>query len=715
MRLYLLPIGLLALLAAVAADDNPQSDDDLNSLNNQHGMSPCDMKQEFQVSCKNQRRARDDSDDNDTNTTRVTPTPCTCTNLYFNLWSACVYTQSRLDNSSLPLGGSLEDQCAQASINITTEPPPQAPGTYPDWAYTHLPSTNGTFDPVAAIEVANGSKLRKWTTVQIALPIISVFTVLALCVLGICCYRRRKILSRQGRRGWMETAGNRPRFQFPTRSSAHKVREQNRSNSWSIDEGEEDLDEYQFVSYPASLQGSQVSGHVRLSSSSSGTQPPGPPMLKIPADQKAPVRTWPGKSLWKGPLQSAQKLTDAIPLPWKSARRVHVKSVPSYSKFRVDASDSDSPLSRRPKEGSLPGRNAERARTNLNQETIFESDDEDDSDSDAEAFPLMPQEHSHSNHDAQPPPPPSHSSPAARPPLPPSHSPPTARPPLPPHVPAVAPPRSPPTAPPINPPISAVSRPLAAESPDLNGLPRSVRQNPPSNSPPNMPLPPPPQVQPRRSNPTLPLAATSPSSPQSPRLQRTYPSFPPAPTSPPPAPPPVSKSPRSSRFPLSPQSSAPPLPFPPALSPGRVLPPPPSQNSLPSPPAPRSRPSSEGGSSIRSLAGSSVRSLPLTPTPPYVRGAPPAPIQVLAAPPDPINRYPAALRPALRVAAVAGLLAFARHPGQIADRRRRALCKETAPSTGPIVSTRLFAELPGPYGFPPTREGLRGDVGSSRG
>lgn len=77
--------------------------------------------------------------------------PALSSNIYFNLWSACFYTTTRLVNSSLPSCESLEQQCAQASINITTAEP-QPEGNYPGWAYTVLPSSNLTFDFSAAIE-----------------------------------------------------------------------------------------------------------------------------------------------------------------------------------------------------------------------------------------------------------------------------------------------------------------------------------------------------------------------------------------------------------------------------------------------------------------------------------------------------------------------------------------------------------------------------------
>jgi hypothetical protein len=250
-----------------------------------------------------------------------------------------------------------------------------------------------------ATAAADGLQSRNWTTVQIVVPILVGLAVgVAGVFLGFFIYRRRRNANRE--RPWMQTTGNRPRFQFPTWSSRQKVRELNRSTSWSIDQGEEDLQEYQFVSYPASLQGSRASGHVRLSSSSSIQA--GPPPLKIPSDQKPPVWTWPGKSIWKGPLQSARQLGDSIPRPWRSTKRVPVKNIPGYNKFRVDGADSDSPLSQRPHTESLLGHTG-RSRTNLHQETIFEGENEDDSDSDEEALPFIPQEHSRSNHDAEPP------------------------------------------------------------------------------------------------------------------------------------------------------------------------------------------------------------------------------------------------------------------------------------------------------------------------
>ncbi|KAJ7752733.1 hypothetical protein DFH07DRAFT_516629 [Mycena maculata] len=575
MQLQLLPIGLLALLVSVAAQADPQPSADV--LNNENGMTPCEMQESWQNSCNNSRlRARDDNDENnnDTSPPRLPAvTPCTCTNLYFNLWSACLYTKTGLANTTLPVCENVIQACAQSSLNITSEPPPSTTGgTYPVWAYNELPASNDTFDLAAAIEAASATQPRKWTAIQIVLPIIVVILA-ALIGVGYCIYRRRKI--EKSRRAWM-TTGDRPRFHFPTISSAHKVRPLGRSSSWSIDEQQEDLEEYQFVSYPASLQGSHVSGHVRLSSSSSGTTP-GPPTLKIPAHQAPPLRAWPGKAMWKGPLQSARQLRDSIPRPW--SKRVTVKSVPGYGKFRVDASDSDSPLSQHPHEESLLGHTG-RSRTNLHNEAVFEREDDEDSDTEAEALPLIPEQHSHLNHDAEPP--------------------------------------------------SAL---LSSRSPEAESLSKSTgshpsRQIPPSTSPPRTPLPPPPpphqqqqrqEVPTPRPDPTSPAAVTISSGP---RIQRPHPAFPPAPTAPPPPLPTVARrSPRTPRTPLPPQpNDLPPLPSSPspALSPGRQLPPPPSR------PPPRQL--STGSD------GSSVRSLPSTPTPPYDRHHPPTPIRILDRP-----------------------------------------------------------------------------------
>ncbi|KAJ7904755.1 hypothetical protein B0H14DRAFT_3421507 [Mycena olivaceomarginata] len=487
-------------------------------------------------------------------------------------------------------------KCVQASIDVTTNAP-QSDTVYPGWVFMELPPDNGTFSLVRAVESADGLQSRNWTTVQIVVPILVGLAVgVAGVFLGFFIYRRRRNANRE--RPWMQTTGNRPRFQFPTWSSRQKVRELNRSTSWSIDQGEEDLQEYQFVSYPASLQGSRASGHVRLSSSSSIQA--GPPPLKIPSDQKPPVWTWPGKSIWKGPLQSARQLGDSIPRPWRSTKRVPVKNIPGYNKFRVDGADSDSPLSQRPHTESLLGHTG-RSRTNLHQETVFEGENEDDSDSDEEALPFIPQEHSRSNHDAEPP-------------------------------------------------TNAVlyispDSGTGTESPgDSNGS-RIPRQIPPASVPPSIPLPLLPPVPTQRPQPPPPPASTSSQQPPvvaqgpPPRLapppasvapqsvgqnQRSPPTLPPAPTSPPPPRPTVPKrSPRSPRSPLPTQfSNLQPLPSPPLLSP-------PPSNNPPAPPPARRRPDSDGGSSIRSL--------PITPTPPYVRATPPAPIQVL---PEPAGNAP---------------------------------------------------------------------------
>lgn len=58
-------------------------------------------------------------------------------------------------NSTLPLSESLTQKCNQASINIITNKT-QEDTIYPGWAFMELPpSSNGTFDPIAAVESAS--------------------------------------------------------------------------------------------------------------------------------------------------------------------------------------------------------------------------------------------------------------------------------------------------------------------------------------------------------------------------------------------------------------------------------------------------------------------------------------------------------------------------------------------------------------------------------
>ncbi|KAJ7178922.1 hypothetical protein C8R46DRAFT_1071893 [Mycena filopes] len=590
-------LAISAIRLVVALQDKAIAQSSVDVLNNKYGSSPCEMQQTFQQSCQTSQAAERRDNDNDTNdnTNDTTASVCTCTNVYFNLWSACIFSR----NSTLPLCESLTQKCNQASINIITNKT-QDDTIYPGWAFMELPSSsNGTFDPLAAVETAKlQSRATKWNAVQIVVPIlVGVAVATVLLVSFFLCRRRRP---NQQHRPWMKTVGNRPRFQFPSLSGATKVRELDRSTSWSIDEQQEDLNEYQFVSYPASLQGSRASGHVRLSSSSSAHLP-GPPPLTIPAGQKTSAWVWPGKTLWKGPLQSAMRLSESMPRPWRSTKRVVVKNIPGYNKFRVDASDSDSPLSQRPRGENLLGGTG-RSRTNLHHETIFEGENEEDSDSDTEALPLISQDHSRSNHDAEPP--------------------------------------------------ANVGASAATEG--SSNSQRAARQIPPSCAPPGIPLPgpPPPPKSPqpaaaassqsvqRDSRPTPPPAPSA----SAPSVVRTQRNFPPAPTAPPPSPPIVARrSPRTLRPPLPAQFSTPPLPSPPLPSPGffggQLVSPPPNV----APPPLRRRPDSDGGSSVRSL--------PFTPTPPYDRTGAPAPIQVLAETPSgntpPNSAPPYVRRPSL--------------------------------------------------------------------
>ncbi|CAK5269370.1 unnamed protein product [Mycena citricolor] len=352
----LLALGLL--IPVISAQNNRNSN---SVLYNGKGQSPCEMKSLFENTCHTSRRARALVS---TNRLRSSPTPCICTNVYFNLWSACAYTQ----NSSLPSCSTWKEGCHQASVAITTENVTHNTA-FPSWAFMPLPSNNDTFDLVGAVEAAEGYSHR-WTSVQIIAPVVvGVVVALSLSV-GFYFFLRHK--RRPHTRPWMQTTGNRPRFHFPTLSSVKKVRAENRSSTWSIDEPPEDWNQYEFVSYPPSLQGSH-GGHVRLSSS-----PTDPPRLKIPGS--GPVYALPGKSVWKAPFQNAQRWSRSIPFPWRTPR---VKNVPSYKRFRVDDADSDSPLPERTPVTSV----SNYGRSNLRHASNFDHDN--DGDSDTEALPLM--------------------------------------------------------------------------------------------------------------------------------------------------------------------------------------------------------------------------------------------------------------------------------------------------------------------------------------
>ncbi|KAF7312410.1 hypothetical protein MIND_00254400 [Mycena indigotica] len=452
-------------LLVVAGEGRLPSTDVLNDSN---GRGPCEMRSKYLNDCTVKRR-----DDTDTKDTPITP--CTCTNLYFNLWSACIFVQNHLDNTTLPSCEALVQNCTREAHTIVNWNK-TADWGYPGWVFAKIPS-NGTFDIAAAIE-ASTPPSHKWTIIQIVVPILAGLTVAVILLVIFIIYRRRKRANKN--RPWMQTTGNRARFNFPSLSQAVKVRELDRSESWSIEEAEEPLQEYQFVSYPNSLQGSHASGHVRLSSSSSGTHPP---PLSITTGKAVPARASPGRGLWYGVSSQTRRLLDSVPFPWRAAKRVHVKNVGSYGRFRVDAADSDSPLSRRNHEGVV-GRNE----SNLRNETIFEQDNSDD---EAEGLLLMPQQPPQNAAANAPYEDPFSPHTAARPrQIPPSSSPPRIPLPLPPPQPSPQPApksasksnRSVPTFPP------APTSPPPPPPPINRSSPRAQRGVLPSTRPPPLPL-----------------------------------------------------------------------------------------------------------------------------------------------------------------------------------------------------------------------------------
>ncbi|KAF8633803.1 hypothetical protein AX15_001245 [Amanita polypyramis BW_CC] len=212
------PVALIAILKAVSSGAitvENQSGPRLLVLYDRHGQSPCDLEQQMKTTCA---RPTD---------LRVLPTSsyqpvlsCTCNVIFFNLWSACLLCDG---NPVLPTFGQWSQNCSANSFDVNNLNLSDTVHL-PSWTGMSKPSpTNTTFDVGAAIMIAQASIGAPWSALQIITPVLS---VIATVILLGCWYLYRN--SPQLRNTiW----SRRPRlFRRP-----HRVREGNRSETWTID------------------------------------------------------------------------------------------------------------------------------------------------------------------------------------------------------------------------------------------------------------------------------------------------------------------------------------------------------------------------------------------------------------------------------------------------------------------------------------------------
>ncbi|KAF9048373.1 hypothetical protein BDZ89DRAFT_760912 [Hymenopellis radicata] len=138
-RRAILPLGILALLSCqlVAASDD--DDGGLDHLNNGQGQTPCEMADSIKE-CGASRRARGLVSRSLYGQRATESSNCTCTNVYFNLYTACLV----MDNKGPPTADRWTSQCEDDGFHITSA---RFDGyDIPSWAYADMPAGNATFN-----------------------------------------------------------------------------------------------------------------------------------------------------------------------------------------------------------------------------------------------------------------------------------------------------------------------------------------------------------------------------------------------------------------------------------------------------------------------------------------------------------------------------------------------------------------------------------------
>ncbi|KAJ4490960.1 hypothetical protein J3R30DRAFT_3427634 [Lentinula aciculospora] len=309
---------LISLLIQVGCTDEPK---DYSPLNNGQGKTPCQMKSDVE-SCSGSLEAQ--------NTVLAsnlpTPSQCTCTNVYFNVWSACLFSSGNA-NSTLS-SNNWTYICQQQGIQMVTDQYNSLNSMdLPSWTFINLTS-NTTFDIAEALNIANQNKTpTKWNNIQVIVPIVVGLVVSAVFVLGIFIWRTKKkgspgILLR------MQIASSRV---FRNGFGTSRIRTANRDQEWVIDRPTEANGESTEMYSNVSSSSRRPTGHIRLSSTSSTNID----LIK----PRETIWTLPGKNLWKN-SQLARKIRRTLvlfPAPWRNAP-VTVQSISAPRKFEIDAS-----------------------------------------------------------------------------------------------------------------------------------------------------------------------------------------------------------------------------------------------------------------------------------------------------------------------------------------------------------------------------------------
>ncbi|KAJ3838224.1 hypothetical protein F5878DRAFT_181452 [Lentinula raphanica] len=314
---YFFFLALISLLTSFV-DADADAHQDYSSLNNGQGKTPCDMKGEVE-GCSGSLATRDTAI---LNPRFPSPNQCTCTNVYFNVWSACLFSSGDA-NSTVP-STNWTDTCQQQGIQIVTVQYDSSNSMdLPPWTFISL-TANETFDIAEALSIAAApNSPSKWNKIQILVPVVVGIVVSAVFIVGLLIWRSKKkgspsILLRMRvlvDRGFRNGFGTR------------KIKTANRDREWVIDRPTEaNAESLEMFSSGSSR---RSTGHVRLSSSST----------QFDVESSKPTWALPGKNLWKNSrlVRGIRRTFILLPMPWRAAP-VPVESISPPRKFEIDAS-----------------------------------------------------------------------------------------------------------------------------------------------------------------------------------------------------------------------------------------------------------------------------------------------------------------------------------------------------------------------------------------
>ncbi len=250
------------------------------------------------------------------------------TNVFFNIWSACLMSQGNYSLTS----DQWQSQCEQQKLRITTSKRSVGDQDHvPMWAYAEMP-VNQTFNIRQAADCKQAfsehilyllflaaenseDQSSSWSRYQIITIVAISCSVLGVAAILLFLYRWRSLWARHHGVSLKGFSFKFPRFPHGPK----KVRSDSRDNNWAIDEVEA-LDDYQYVPTPSTSR----SGHIRLSST--------------PTPYDGPARrTWYIRSqdFFRKTRNKFLDISEYIPRPWRT-KPVHVKALSRDMLFDID-------------------------------------------------------------------------------------------------------------------------------------------------------------------------------------------------------------------------------------------------------------------------------------------------------------------------------------------------------------------------------------------